>query len=84
MALVEHQAHPLDLEVREPRMRNFRCEWRSVESHRLKSGALKLTENNLAERGDLPIEVTPPLGGHPGLGEILLDRAKQGVSHWRL
>ena len=84
MALVENQAHPLDLEAREPRMRNFRCEWRPVESHRLKSSALELTEKNLTDRGNLPIEVTPPLDGHPGLGAILLDRAKQGVLQWRL
>lgn len=30
----------------------------------------------------LPIEVTPPLDGHPALGEILLDRARQGESQW--
>ena len=84
MALVEHQGHPLDLEAREPRMRNLRFEWPSVEGFRSKSGVLELFEKNLAERGDLPIEVTPPLGGHPGLGAISLDRAKQEVSQWRL
>jgi sirohydrochlorin ferrochelatase len=31
----------------------------------------------------LDIRVTPPLDGHPGLGSILLDRAKQGVEQWR-
>lgn len=30
----------------------------------------------------LPIEVTPPLDGHPALGEILLDRARQGDAEW--
>lgn len=30
----------------------------------------------------LPIEVTPPLDGHPALGEILLDRARQGEMQW--
>ncbi|WP_080507656.1 sirohydrochlorin chelatase [Bryobacter aggregatus] len=36
-----------------------------------------------AERPGLPIAVTPPLDGHPGLGAILLDRAKEGVAQWR-
>jgi sirohydrochlorin ferrochelatase len=35
-----------------------------------------------ANHPDLPIAVTPPLDGHPALGEILLDRARQGVSSW--
>jgi len=30
----------------------------------------------------LRIEVTPPLDGHPALGEILLDRARQGEAQW--
>ena len=35
------------------------------------------------QRPELPIEVTPPLDGHPALGSILLDRARQGVAAWR-
>jgi sirohydrochlorin ferrochelatase len=30
----------------------------------------------------LAIEVTPPLDGHPALGEILLDRARRGEMQW--
>jgi hypothetical protein len=29
------------------------------------------------EHGSLPIEVTPPLDGHPALLEALLDRARE-------
>ena len=50
----------------------------------LKRDLPELIEKIRAERGDLPIEVTPPLDGHPGLGAILLDQAKRGVSQWRL
>lgn len=35
------------------------------------------------ERVDLPIQVTPPLDGHVGLGAILRDRAKEGLDKWR-
>lgn len=35
-----------------------------------------------AAHPELPIEVTPPLDGHPALGEILLDRARQGELNW--
>lgn len=36
------------------------------------------------ERVDLPIQVTPPLDGHVGLGAILRDRAKEGLDQWPL
>jgi sirohydrochlorin ferrochelatase len=35
------------------------------------------------KRPGLRIEVTPPLDGHPGLGGILLDRAREGEAQWR-
>jgi sirohydrochlorin ferrochelatase len=34
-------------------------------------------------RPELAIAVTPPLDGHPDLGKILLDRAKEGIAAWR-
>lgn len=34
------------------------------------------------ERSDLPIQVTPPLDGHVGLGAILRDRALEGLDRW--
>lgn len=30
----------------------------------------------------LPIQVSAPLDGHPALGDILLDRARQGDTQW--
>jgi sirohydrochlorin ferrochelatase len=38
-----------------------------------------LVENLRLAHGGLPIEVTPPMEGHPALAEILLGRAKEGV-----
>ena len=48
----------------------------------LKRDLPDLIEKIRLDRADLPIEVTPPLDGHPGLGAILLDRAKRGVAEW--
>jgi sirohydrochlorin ferrochelatase len=49
----------------------------------LKRDLPDLIEKIRAERKDLAIEVTPPLDGHPGLGAILRDRAKEGIEQWR-
>jgi sirohydrochlorin ferrochelatase len=35
-----------------------------------------------AERAELDIRVTAPLDGHPALGAILRDRAKEGLASW--
>lgn len=35
-----------------------------------------------AQKDGLAIEVTPPLDGHPMLGAILRDRAKEGLQKW--
>ncbi|MFO0280870.1 MAG: sirohydrochlorin chelatase, partial [Acidobacteriota bacterium] len=35
-----------------------------------------------AERSGLDIRVTAPLDGHPALGAILRDRAKEGLASW--
>lgn len=32
---------------------------------------------------DVAIAVTPPLDGHPGLSQILIDRAREAVRTWR-
>lgn len=42
-----------------------------------------LIEKIKSERNGLSIEVTPPLDGHPMLGLILRDRAKEGIEQWR-
>lgn len=48
----------------------------------LKRDLPDLIEKIQAERKDLPIQVTPPLDGHPMLGSILRDRAKEGIAQW--
>jgi sirohydrochlorin ferrochelatase len=48
----------------------------------LKRDLPELIEKVKAERQDLEIQVTPPLDGHPGLGAILRDRAKEGIAQW--
>lgn len=50
----------------------------------LKRDLPDLIEKIKAERADLDIQVTPPLDGHPGLGAILRDRAKEGLAQWHL
>lgn len=49
----------------------------------LKRDLPDLIEKIRAERKDLEISVTPPLDGHPMLGSILRDRAKEGIAQWR-
>jgi len=49
----------------------------------LKRDLPDLIEKIKAERSGLDIEVTPPLDGHPMLGAILRDRAKEGIEKWR-
>lgn len=41
-----------------------------------------LIERIRAEKTGLEIQVTPPLDGHPMLGSILRDRAKEGLAQW--
>lgn len=48
----------------------------------LKRDLPELIERIRTERPGLPIEVTPPLDGHPLLGSILRDRAKEGMEQW--
>ena len=39
--------------------------------------------DRVAERHqDLEIRATPPLDGHPGLAQILLDRAREALANW--
>jgi sirohydrochlorin ferrochelatase len=49
----------------------------------LKRDLPDLIEKIQAVRKDLPIQVTPPLDGHPKLGSILRDRAMEGIEQWR-
>lgn len=49
----------------------------------LKRDLPDLIEKVKEQRAGLDIQVTPPLDGHPGLGAILRDRAKEGIEAWR-
>lgn len=40
----------------------------------------RLVEEISARHGGVPIEVTPPLEGHPGLLDVLLERARAALS----
>lgn len=49
----------------------------------LKRDLPDLIEKIRAEKTGIEIQVTPPLDGHPMLGSILRDRAKEGLEQWR-
>jgi len=48
----------------------------------LKRDLPELIASVRAQHPDLQISVTPPLDGHPQLGQILLERAREGATQW--
>jgi sirohydrochlorin ferrochelatase len=48
----------------------------------LKRDLPDLVQQIQTQHPGLAIQVTPPLDGHPQLGEILLARAKEGLTQW--
>ncbi len=40
----------------------------------------RLARDAARANGDIPMEITPPLDGHPALVQVLLDRARQAIT----